>query len=281
MATPNSTALSDTDEVEVEAPNNGASSVESLMDYSYGEEAMDLLRAPKIQARIAQKRAALDMKYFLAQARLKESRIGQPSPRTSAGVAAQSTAVMDSSSRVKASSRLLRLPYVPSGRDYAESTATSGISAPHTGKIYCADQPSGRLVPSTPPRIVGSYSSHSSSPFASSFSSPARSEARIPMPCAHGCTASPSTNASGHTSAQAYTREPTPRRPDFALEGPLSARRAKSDAESCHPDEAGGIWTQSRLPPLKYKQQLRTAAQHVKQLPRTLARTLGTIRSES
>ncbi len=43
--------------------NGGTSSVESLMKYSYGEEALDVLSDPKVQMRIATKRAAWDLRF--------------------------------------------------------------------------------------------------------------------------------------------------------------------------------------------------------------------------
>ena len=183
--------------------NDGTSSVESLMEYSYGEEALDLLSDPKVQMRIATKRAALDLR-FASRSQLRRT------PRTkteSDGLVAARHVISVSGGKVSTDSA--RLPHLQTGRN--PSPAVSGrlrgseLALPITAVASTSFDSKAQLRPFSQQATPPSSGSGSGSAFTSRLSSP------------------------------------SPRQPGSVLTSPLPARTANGGRESRHSDHSCGV----------------------------------------
>ena len=199
------------------SPKDGTSSVESLMEYSYGEQVLDSLSDPKVQLRIAAKRAALDLRYAQAaqhESRGKNARRSRP-PAEQSGRECDARVDRPSASirPVISSSSGSTLPHIATGRDSSrtdsvDATLSVKTAARHAG---LAELPCPTSTSQTPARF-GAVSIPSSAP-ASTVASPIRlTEPRIPA-----------------------------RRPSSAILTPLSARLVRSDTETRASGHIGSV----------------------------------------
>ena len=225
------------------SPKDGASSVESLMEYSYGEQALDSLGDPKVQLRIAAKRAALDLRY--AQAAQHESR-GKSTPRSRpTEISGRECDVRASVDHPPASIR----PGIPS---------SSGVTLPH---IATGRDSSGTTLNGDAPLRVKTAARHEWSasvaelpwirrPFKSGI---AQSESSLPpgsgppgtsqTPARFGAVSIPSSApASTVASPTRFTEPRMPaRRPSSAARTPLSARLINFDTETRASGHIGSV----------------------------------------
>jgi len=189
------------------------------MEYSYGEQALDSLGDPKVQLRIAAKRAALDLRYAQAaqhESRGKNARRSRP-PAEQSGRECDARVDRPSASirPVISSSSGSTLPHIATGRDSSrtdsvDATLSVKTAARHAG---LAELPCPPSTSQTPARFrVEAVSMRSSAP-ASTVASPTRfTEPRMPA-----------------------------RRPSSAARTPLSARRINFDTETRASGHIGSV----------------------------------------
>ncbi len=237
------------------SPKDGASSVESLMEYSYGEQALDSLGDPKVQLRIAAKRVALDLRYAQAaqhDSRGKNTRRSRP-PEISGRECDVRACVDHPSASIRPgipSSSGATLPHIATGRD---SSRTNNGDAPLSVKTAARHEWSASLA-ELPwirrPLRSGIAQSESSLPPCSGPPSTSQTPARF------GAVSIPSSApASTVASPTRFTEPRMPaRRPSSAARTPLSARLINFDTETRASGHIGSVQAstaaQPRLLPL-------------------------------
>jgi hypothetical protein len=260
-------------------PIDGASSVESLMEYSYGEQALDSLGDPKVQLRIAAKRVALDLRY--AQAAQHESR--GKNARRSRPPAEQSGRECDA--RVDRPSASIRpgissssgstLPHIATGRD---SSRTNNGDAPLSVKTAARHAGLAELPWIPRPFRSGIAQSESSMPPCSDPPNTSQTPARFRVEAVSMRSSAPASTVASPTR---FTKPQMPaRRPNSAARTPLSARLISTgfSSDNENPDQNRASEHMGSVPAFAAAQ-LRLLPDHCDAAGGTTAESSGNVES--